>query len=470
MSDFGDEVKDIDTTAVEVAVSAASKLKTLISGLVDLDTSGISKFKPKPIAEQIKSYAKTVKEIDTGKLSASIAAAIKLRAFISELSNFDPSGVSNFKIGSIGFALRAYGNSVVETDFDAISRSVAVASKLKNFVSSLSNMDSSGVTSFKTTIDQLATTNLAGFANAFSGISTNLVSAGANMINELIRGMQSRLTAVKTIIIRLVSMSSSSLKSKLSTFMQAGQTMVTILANGFTNKSGLVKIAISKCLIDAVNRIRDKYEAFEKAGSHLVDGFCKGIKENAWKAEDEARDMAQDAIDAANEKLDINSPSKVFKKIGAGIPEGFAIGIGMLDGEVKDSVTSMASTAINSSKKAMGSILDALSSDMDTQPTIRPIVDLSDVKTGVNAIGGLFADTKTISVRSNLNAINSAMNRKIQNGSNDDIVSAINKLNNGLENSRGDVYNFGDITYDDGSGISDAVQTLVRAARMGRRV
>ena len=470
MSDFGDEVKDIDTTAVEVAVSAASKLKTLISGLVDLDTSGVSKFKPKPIAEQIKSYAKTVKEIDTGKLSASIAAAIKLRAFISDLSNFDPSGVNKFKIGSIGFALRAYGNAVAETDFDAISRSVAVASQLKNFISSLSGMDSSGITSFKTAIDHLATTNVDGFVNAFSGISTNLVSAGADMINGLIRGMQSRLSAVKTIIIRLVSMSSSSLKSKLSTFMQAGQTMVTMLANGFTNKSGLVKIAISKCLIDAVNRIRDKYEAFKKAGSHLVDGFCKGIKENTWKAEAKARDMAQAAIDAANEKLDINSPSKVFKKIGARIPEGFAIGIGMLGGEVKDSVTSMTSTAINSSKKAMGSILDALSSDMDTQPTIRPIVDLSDVQTGVNAIGGLFADTKTISVRSNLNTINSAMNRKIQNGSNDDIVSAINKLNNGLENSRGDIYNFGDITYDDGSGISDAVQTLVRAARMGRRV
>ena len=62
------------------------------------------------------------------------------------------------------------------------------------------------------------------------------------------------------------------------------------------------------------------------------------------------------------------------------------------------------------------------------------------------------------------------MNRRIQNGTTDDIISAINKLNDGLANNRGDTYNFGDFTYDDGSNISDAVQTLVRAARMGRRV
>ena len=62
------------------------------------------------------------------------------------------------------------------------------------------------------------------------------------------------------------------------------------------------------------------------------------------------------------------------------------------------------------------------------------------------------------------------MKRRNQNGTNNDIISAINKLNDGLSSNRGDVYNFGDFTYDDGSNISDAVQTLVRAARVGRRL
>ena len=62
------------------------------------------------------------------------------------------------------------------------------------------------------------------------------------------------------------------------------------------------------------------------------------------------------------------------------------------------------------------------------------------------------------------------MNSKPQNGSNDDIISAINKLGDGLENNRGDTYNFGNFTYDDGSEVANAVGTLIRYAKIGRRV
>ena len=61
------------------------------------------------------------------------------------------------------------------------------------------------------------------------------------------------------------------------------------------------------------------------------------------------------------------------------------------------------------------------------------------------------------------------MNSKLQNGSNDDIISAINKLGAGLENNRGDTYNLGGFTYGDGSEVAEAVGTLVRYAKIGRR-
>ena len=180
--------------------------------------------------------------------------------------------------------------------------------------------------------------------------------------------------------------------------------------------------------------------------------------------------MAEAAVEAAREALKINSPSKVFKAIGSGIPEGFAMGIGMLGGEVEKSVTGMASSAINTTRSAMVNVLDALNNDMDTQPRIRPVVDLSNVQTGVNAINGMFDGVQTVGISSSFNAINASMNRKLQNGTNDDVVSAINKLRVGLDNNRGDTYNFGDFTYDSGSEVADAVGTLIRYARIGRRV
>jgi hypothetical protein len=76
--------------------------------------------------------------------------------------------------------------------------------------------------------------------------------------------------------------------------------------------------------------------------------------------------------------------------------------------------------------------------------------------------------TPSVGVMSNMSAINSAMTR-IQNGGNDDIVSAIEGLGDRLDKEPGNNYNFGDISYDDGSAISEAVGSLVRAVKVGRR-
>ena len=51
-----------------------------------------------------------------------------------------------------------------------------------------------------------------------------------------------------------------------------------------------------------------------------------------------------------------------------------------------------------------------------------------------------------------------------------DVISAINELSKNLGNVGGDTYNINGVTYDDGSNITNAVQTIVRAATVGRRV
>lgn len=470
MADFSDEVEDIDVDAVSVSVTAAQKLRSLIANLVNLDTSGIENFKPQPIGTQMKGYAEKVKGMDTGVVESSAASAIRLKNLITSLSTLDPSGAHNFKPGPIATSLKLYSNSITGINFNVVLSSLTTASKIKSFISNLAGFNSSGATSFKNAIDQLSAVNIDGLVNAFSGSYTKLSSAGANMIDGLIKGMRSKLPLVKNVVTTILSGISNGISSKISLFEKAGSTIIIKLAEGLSSKKTTLPSVIVSCLSSAVTAIRGKYTAFYNTGSYLVTGFCNGISENSYKAVAQSKSMAEAAIKAAREALDSHSPSKVFKEIGSGIPEGFAIGIGTLGNKVNASVTEMASSAINSGKKAMAIVLDALNSDIDSQPTIRPVVDLTDVKTGASAISGMFNGVQTVGVRSNLGAISTTMNAKLQNGSNDDIISAINKLNDNLENNRGDTYHFGNFTYDDGSNINDAVQTLVRAAIIGRRV
>ena len=60
---------------------------------------------------------------------------------------------------------------------------------------------------------------------------------------------------------------------------------------------------------------------------------------------------------------------------------------------------------------------------------------------------------------------------KTQNGNNNaDIVSALKDLQNSVANSGGNTYTINGITYDDGSNVANAIGTLVRAAKIERRI
>lgn len=470
ISKFGNEVANINTEAVSVAVTAARRLKSLITSLVGLDTSGVENFKPGEIGKQIKSYADKVSGINVTAVSSSISSANRLKNFISGLSGLDTSGINNFKPGAIGTSLKAYSASVSNFNSGAVSSSISAANRLKSFISGLASLDTSGVGSFKTAINNLATVNIADLVKSFSGASAKLSKSGVDMINGLINGMKSKLPGLKSTATSMITSANQAVNSKASLFKKSGQTLGANIASGISGKRSAVTSAITSCVSGAASILNGYYSSFYNAGSYLVSGFASGISANTSKATSAVSKMASTTAAIARRNLKIKSPSRVFKEIGSRVPEGFAIGIRMLGGEVKRSVTDMASTAINTTRSAMTTVLDTLNSDMDTQPTIRPVVDLSDVETGAAAVSGMFNRIQTVGVRSNLNAINVAMNAKLQNGTNDDVVDAINKLRDGLDGNRGDTYNFGGITYDDDSNITEAVQTLVRAAKMGRRV
>ena len=470
MAAYSDKVANIDISAVSTSVTAAMKLKTLISSLTNLDTSGIENFKVGSIGSAMKGYADKVSGIDVGTVSKSVNAATRLKTLIANLANLDTSGISKFRVGSIGTSLKTYASSVSGVDFGAVSNSITAANRLKTFITSLTSFNSNGVSAFTKAVNQLGTVDVSKIVTAFSGASTKMYTAGGNMISKLVTGMQSKLPFVNTTVTSAVTMMCQTMNGKVLLFHQAGANMMMLLSSGIAGNKATVSSAVASCMASAAGKAYDYYASFYNAGSYLVSGFCNGISENSYRAAAQASAMASAAEQAARSALKINSPSKVFKEIGSGIPEGFAMGIGMLDRDVKNSVTDMAASAITSTRSAMATVLDALNGDIDAQPTIRPVIDLTNVRDGANSIQSLLGGANTVGVRADLNAISSTMNRRIQNGTTDDVISAINKLNDGLANNRGDTYNFGDFTYDDGSNISDAVQTLVRAARMGRRV
>ena len=209
-----------------------------------------------------------------------------------------------------------------------------------------------------------------------------------------------------------------------------------------------------------------------QAGKDFVQGFANGIYNNKYLATNAGSAIGSAALRAAKEAIDSNSPSKEAMKIGNYFGEGFAIGIKDYASNVYNVSADVANNAKKGLSSAISKIVNVINSDMDTQPTIRPVLDLSDIESGAGYLNSMFNNSPSIGVMSNVRAISSSMNTRLQNGVNSDVVSAIDALGKKLGSATGTTnnYNVNGVTYDDGSNIANAVETLIRAAIVeGRR-
>ena len=242
--------------------------------------------------------------------------------------------------------------------------------------------------------------------------------------------------------------------------------------DGFIDSTGAAQDSIKEfgsALDAAISGINSYYTNFYRCGEYLVTGFTNGIKLNSYKAKLAAINMANLADQAARERLGIRSPSKVFKEIGGYVPKGFARGIENFSYLGTRAVEGMSNDAIDSASKVLSNINAVLTNDVNTQPTIRPIVDLSNVESSSDAISSMLAMDPTVSAFSNVSSISAMMNRN-QNSANDDVVSAIKDLGKTIGRVSGDTYQINGVTYDSGSEVSEAIQTLIRASIIeGRR-
>lgn len=461
IKDFGTQVAGIDVAAVETATTAAAKIRSLITNLVGLDTSGIESFKTADVGSAIKSYNEKVKGIDVEVVASSINSAMKLKNFIVSLAGIDVSGVAAYK-----------------TAIDSLG-TVSLDNFVKSFSTALPNLGAMGGNMIDALVNGIRSKQAA-LSTVMNSIITNLVTsinskqvvlstAGNNLVESLIRGMNSRHASATTLVNKLLADMLTMILSRIPAFGTAGQTLMAQFINGINKNGASIKTAFTTPISGALTSIGGYYSSFYSAGSSLVDGFAAGISANSYKAEAKAAAMASAAYEAARQELDINSPSKIFRSLGYSVPEGFAMGIDKLSGMASDSATSMADVAIDGVKNSISKIADAINGDLDTQPTITPVLDLSNIRAGANSIGSMLGFGTSVGLMTNVGAINAGMS-SIQNGGNEDVVSALNKLREDISNLGGTTYQINGINYNNDSAVSDALETLVRYARMERRM
>ena len=291
-------------------------------------------------------------------------------------------------------------------------------------------------------------------------------SAGEDMVKGLADGIKGS-SAAKDGITKLVDDAVNKAKNASSKFTSAGKEWANKLASGIKSGSGGVNSAVASVINSAVAKARSGNGQMRSAGASMMDGFAAGIRSRAASAAAAAASAVAQAISAAKSKLQINSPSKVFMQIGKWTVMGMEKGLDDNAYRVANSASGIADSAINAMQSSISMIANAVNDNIDAQPTIRPVLDLSNVEAGARSLNGMLDNSQ---LSASLSGDISRSIGTIQNGNNNrELLSAIKDLQGNVGNS-GDTYQINGITYDDGSAISSAVQTLIRAAKIERRM
>lgn len=450
MKAYSEAIMGMDSAAITNSATAGKALVELANtipntgGLVswftgdnDLGSFGDSLVQ---FGSGIKSYSDSISGIDTGIMSSVITQVNRLVEMAKGMAELDTSGMSGFST-----ALTQLGNNGIDGFInaftDASGRVTSAATSMLTTFINAANAQKGNLTSTFTTMMQAVLTTLTNYQTQFntagstlmtkfiSGIKsqdgntktaiTNIISgcvtainnkqtqfntAGANLMIKLIAGIKSKDYETRNAFVNILSSCLTAIANKYPEFQNAGmQCMIKFIA-GVKEKAEEVKTAFTGNLNASVTAIRDYHDQFKQAGAYLVEGFADGISENTYRAEAKARAMARAAAEAAEDELDEHSPSRVGYHIGDFFGLGFVNAIGTYAVKAYNASADMADSAKTGLGNAIAKVKDMIDNGVDGQPTIRPILDLSDVEEKSHRLNTLFSRSQALTVSTGIAA------------------------------------------------------------------
>lgn len=227
------------------------------------------------------------------------------------------------------------------------------------------------------------------------------LASGIKIIMTLLKGIRDNIGDIVKVAIDIVTNFIDAVTEKLPDVIDSGFDLIIAFINGLASS------------------IKENGPELNKAVGNLaqaiVDGLCDGLTSGVSGVVAAISKLAGAAIDTLKTLLGIFSPSRVAKELFSYVPLGAIEGLDMFGDRVKSSSENLGQKAIDGISSAISNVVDIFTSDMDMNPTIRPVVDLSDVISGKKELEAAFAGrsfdisaniTKLASVANGLSQIN----------------------------------------------------------------
>lgn len=130
-----------------------------------------------------------------------------------------------------------------------------------------------------------------------------------------------------------------------------------------------------------------------KAGIQAAQGLVDGLEDKRDAVGDKMAQIAREMVARMKKELGIKSPSREFMEIGKFSMEGLVSGFNQSMHLVEAAANSVVDSALTAMQKSMTNLHDIVLSDLNVNPVITPILDLTTVRSQSKELAGLIPAT-----------------------------------------------------------------------------
>ena len=168
-------------------------------------------------------------------------------------------------------------------------------------------------------------------------------------------------------------------------------------------------ITIAKGIVSDIKREAGP-DKFREIGTNIIRGLIDGIASKEGDLKTKVESIANTITAKFQKVLQIHSPSRIMARLGGFVTEGLAIGIEGNTELVANASENLASTAISGLKDAIKAATNLTDLGIDINPTITPVLDLSNIEAGSTQLDKLTNGWNGVGISTSSTLASSAAN------------------------------------------------------------
>lgn len=234
----------------------------------------------------------------------------------------------------------------------------------------------------------------------------SFMESGSNIILSILEGIANHMSGLVQKGIDIALAFIDGITQKLGDIIDAGVKLIVSFIQGMAdaieeNSDELVDalynlaVAMANTLMDVIS---SGNELFKEIGGYIIEGIIEGIT-GMWSAlTDKVAEIGTTVYETLCDVLGIASPAKAGIEVGKFVDQGLIVGLDKYAKNVSDAAGNVGDNAVASMTNAISGVSNAINSDIDYEPTIRPVLDLTDIQNGANSLNTMLGRRHVASI------------------------------------------------------------------------